>query len=225
MMQIKGTPTNKLDLKEFRHVSDLIYYDGPILSYFQDKEGESYLFSWVDCDETFNRWLIIRTDFANILHYARRDTSLHDIVVEGGVQNLYIVDIDADVNYHNLQSVKLSDLPKEYIPAADVLYNYEPQNSEQEFLKMLSTPSETDGTLQLIGKFDMLNAKTGLYRFADMYSLDTSYGYFLQSSRDSLFDLSFRDSYLIVVDRQKEQQHSHYKATDKIISVEPVYAE
>lgn len=222
MIKINGIPTNKLDLKEFRHVSDLIYFDGPILSYFQDKDGESFLFSWVDCDDTFNRWLIIHTDFANILRYLRRDITLRSIVVEGGATNLYIVDIDADVNYHNLQSVRLSDLPKEYIPVTDVLYNYEPQNSEQEFLKMLNAPSVAEGTLQLIGKFDMLNAKTGLYRFADMYSLATSYGYFLQSKLDSLLDLSFRDSYFIVVNRQKGQQQNHYKATDKIVSVELV---
>ena len=222
MTQVNGIPTKKLDLKEFRHVSDLIYYEGPILSYFQDKDGESYLFSWVDCDVTFNRWLVIHTDFANILRYMRRDITLRSIVMEGGAKNLYIVDIDADVNFHNLQSVRLSALPKEYIPATDVLYNYEPQNSEPEFLKMLKTPTTTDDTIQLIGKFDMLNAKTGLYRFADMYSLATSYGYFLQSKLDSLLDLSFRDSYLIVVNRQKGQWQSHCKATDMIVSVELV---
>ena len=222
MIKTNGISTNKLNLKEFRHVSDLIYFDGPILSYFQGKEGDSYLLSWVDCDEKYNRWLIIHTEFANILRYARREISLRSIVVEKGAKNLYIVDIDTDVNYHNLQSVKLSDLPKEYIPGTDDLYNYEPQNSEQEFLKMLNAPSVADGTLQLIGKFDMLNVKTGLYRFADMYSHAKSYGYFLQSKRNSLLDLSFRNSYLIIVNRQKEQQHN--QATDKIVYVEPVYA-
>lgn len=224
MTHVNGTPTNSLDLKGFRHVSDLIYYDGPILSYFQDVDGESYLFSWVDCDDTYNRWLIISTDFANVMMYVKREISLRSIVLSDKAKKLYLVDIDADINYHHLQCVRLSDLPQEYIPPTDALYAYEPQNSEKEFLEKLNAQGEPDGNLKLIGKFDMLNAKTGLYRFADMYSQAVSYGYFVRPQIDSLLDLSFRHSYMIVVSRQQGQQHSEHKATDKIVSVEPVYA-
>ena len=224
MTDIKGTPTNRLDLKGFRHVSDLIYYDGPILSYFQDKNGENYLFSWVDCDETYNRWLIIHTDFATVLGYIRQYFSLRSIILGKATKGLYIVDIDTEVNYHHLTKVNPEYLPTEYVPATDILYNYEPKNSEQEFLKKLKSHEEPERGLKLIGKFDLINAKTGLYRFADMYSGDTSYGYFIRPDLDSLLDLSFRNSYVIVIKRSQQHQFSEHKATDKIISVEPVYS-
>ena len=92
----------------------------------------------------------------------------------------------------------------------------------KEFLKKLNSHEEPCSGLKLIGKFDMLNAKTGLYRFADMYSGDTSDGYFIQSELDSLLDLSFRNSYVIVVRRQNDYQYGVHKATDKILSVESV---
>lgn len=225
MKEIAGNITKKLDLKNFRHVSDLIYYEGPLLSYFQDKEGESYLFSWVDCDDDFNRWLIIHTSFMNVIGYIRKELSLRKIILDADENKLFLVDIDSEVNYHHLKNVRVDDLPAEYIPATDKLYDYEPQNSEPEFLKKLKFygRKDKDGPLKLIGRFDSLNAKTGLYRFEDMYSLDTSYGYFVKPNFEGLRHVTLSSCYIVVVDRKG--QYNQHKAADKIISVEPVFSD
>lgn len=221
MKEIKGKATDCLDLKNFRHVSDLIYYEGPLLSYFQDKEGDSYLFSWVDCDKDYNRWLIIRTSFVRILQYLRRERSLRSIIMDAGHDDLYLVDIDLNIDYHHLQMVNKDILPSEYIPTIDKLYDYEPQNSEPEFLKKLESYGNIDGSLRFIGKFDVLNARTGLYRFEDIYSLDTSYGYFVDSIIDNMRNYTLGNTYIIVVDRN-EIHYSRHKAADKLVSVESV---
>lgn len=224
MKEITGTTINTLDLKNFRRVSDLIYYEGPLLSYFQDKEGESYLFSWVDCDDTYNRWLIIHTSFNNVVRYIKKELSLRSIIHETSEENLYLVDIDSEVNYHHLMNVRIGNLPDEYLPVSDKLYDYEPKNSEPEFIKKLESYGQQEGPLKFIGKFDVLNVRTGLYRFEDMYSLDTSYGHFVKNYRDDIRKYTLCNNYIIIVDREGVQRSQH-KAVDKIVSVEPVYSD
>ena len=68
MKTIKGLPTI-FNPKRLNKVSDLIYFDGPFLSHFVSERGDNYLYYWVDTDDEYNRWLIIRTDIFTIQKY------------------------------------------------------------------------------------------------------------------------------------------------------------
>jgi len=57
------------DFGKLTKVSDLIYFDGPLLSHYMSSKGENYLFYWVDVDETYNRWMVVRTDIITIQQY------------------------------------------------------------------------------------------------------------------------------------------------------------
>lgn len=80
-------------------------------------------------------------------------TSYSSIILETSEENLYLVDIDSEVNYHHLMNVRTDNLPYEYIPVPDKLYDYEPQNSEPEFIKKLESYGQHDGPLKFIGHF------------------------------------------------------------------------
>ena len=61
MKTINGFSIN-FDFSKLIKVADLIYYDGPLLSHYVSNKGENYLFYWVDVDNEYNRWVVIRTD-------------------------------------------------------------------------------------------------------------------------------------------------------------------
>lgn len=47
-----------IDFSILKHVSDSLYYDGPILSTYSDSSGNEYLVYWVDQNDKFNTWLL-----------------------------------------------------------------------------------------------------------------------------------------------------------------------
>lgn len=46
-----------MDFFNLRHVSDLMYYDGPLLSVYADEMGFEHLVFWVDQNDDYNTWL------------------------------------------------------------------------------------------------------------------------------------------------------------------------
>ena len=68
MKTINGFSIN-FDFSKLIKVADLIYYDGPLLSHYVSNKGENYLFYWVDVDNEYNRWVVIRTDIFSIQQY------------------------------------------------------------------------------------------------------------------------------------------------------------
>ena len=78
MKVTKGYNMN-FDIKNLIKVSDLIFFDGPLLSHYISQRGENYLFYWVDVDDIANRWLIIRTDIFTIQEYLDKKITLYDV--------------------------------------------------------------------------------------------------------------------------------------------------
>ena len=106
-------------------MSDLIYYDGPLLSHFVSKAGDDYLFYWVDVDEEFNRWMFFRTNTTIIQSYLDKKISLRDIILGLNERFVYIVEVDDDSNFLNTRIVSLSSLPEEYLPTQHSYYSFE----------------------------------------------------------------------------------------------------
>jgi len=124
MIQIAGLDIN-FDFGKLIKVSDLIYFDGPLLSHYTSEKGDNYLYYWVDVDDVYNRWLIIRTDIFSIQQYLDKKISLHSIVSDPNDGFVYAVDIDSNAVYHNIKVVKINDLPENYLPSFESYYDFE----------------------------------------------------------------------------------------------------
>jgi hypothetical protein len=115
----------RLDFK-FDHtlVSDLIFFDGPLLSLFENKEGDLYLYYWCDTNDTLNRWIILRVSIKSIKKYLSKKISLRDLILNPIDKFLYFVDMDNDLNYNHVNLVYPSELTLSYIPDKDSFYNF-----------------------------------------------------------------------------------------------------
>ncbi len=113
------------DFSKLIKVSDLISFDGPLLSHYMSDKGENYLFYWVEVDGYYNRWIVIRVDIFTIQKYLDKKITLHSIITNPNDGFVYIVDIDSDLKFHNNQLVLISDLPEIYTPTEDSYYNSE----------------------------------------------------------------------------------------------------
>lgn len=113
------------DFDGFVQMSDLIYYDGPLLSHFVSKTGKDYLFYWVDIDEKFNRWMFFRVTPTVIQSYLNKKLSLREIIC--GLEEGFVsfVEIDDEANFLNTKIVKISSMPEEYLPSSQSYYCFE----------------------------------------------------------------------------------------------------
>ena len=110
------------DFSKLIKVSDLIYFDGPLLSHYMGNNGENYLFFWVDADDNYNRWLVLRTDISSIQQYLDRKVNLRSLVMNPDDGFVFSVDIDDDMNYSNIKVVPIDELPEKYFPTEDSFY-------------------------------------------------------------------------------------------------------
>ena len=60
-------------LHENVKVSDLINYEGPVLSHFTNSSDEHYLYYWVDQSKVATRWLIVKVGFWDIKSYLQNE--------------------------------------------------------------------------------------------------------------------------------------------------------
>ncbi|MCR5568517.1 MAG: hypothetical protein K6G31_04500 [Paludibacteraceae bacterium] len=128
MKTIENSIPVNVDLKGMTRVVDLIYYDGPLLSQYINKNGDNYLFYWVDCDETYNRWIVVRTTGLLINKYIEKEVTLYDVITNPCDGFVYSVDVDSDVNYTNVRIVEVKALPDDYKPRKKSYYEFEPVN-------------------------------------------------------------------------------------------------
>lgn len=132
MPRIKGIRVNKHPFNDLEIVADLIYFDGPILSQFKNARGDNYLYCWSDIDERYNRWLVFRVTNQNLNFYVTGKVSLRHLILNPIDGFVYSVDIDDDFQYHNVQIVQPTHLPKTYLADEDSYYDFEPVFFDQE---------------------------------------------------------------------------------------------
>jgi hypothetical protein len=78
------TTLTALPMGGLRHVRDLIYFDGPLLSHFKHPKGDDYLYYWCDCDEQANRWMVLRVTETSILWLTSGRWTLDTVIPNGG---------------------------------------------------------------------------------------------------------------------------------------------
>lgn len=116
------------ELEEMDRLSDLIYYEGPLLSHFVNKSDDHYLFYWVENDDKYNRWLVARETEFDIREYVEKRKTLYDVLTNPCDRFVLFVDIDEDVNYTNTQMVFIEDIPPHYLPRRKSFYRFSPCN-------------------------------------------------------------------------------------------------
>jgi hypothetical protein len=96
-------------------VSDLIEFDGPILSHFNDQKSKNYIFYWVDHDKVHNRWLIWKVDSHQLYKYLRKQISLKEFLLNPNKDFIYAADIDGQLNYQSVYAIELENINASYV--------------------------------------------------------------------------------------------------------------
>ena len=126
-IEINGYPM-EFNLQKLVKCADLICFDGPLLSHYIDDTGDSYLLYWLESDENYNRWMIVRTTIQQIQNYTAKMVSLRDIILNPCDTFVFVTDIDDDIHCHNTKCVPLKSIPNEYLPDQDSFYAFQMEN-------------------------------------------------------------------------------------------------
>lgn len=104
-------------------ISDLIYFDGPILSFYIDSHNNSYLFYWVDSLDGFNRWMIIPTSIMEVNNYLNKRITLYDLITSK--LSVFISDVDNRANFEHVYLCLTADLDYLYLPERESIYDFD----------------------------------------------------------------------------------------------------
>lgn len=137
MEKINSFKIAKLPLK-LNYVTDLIQFDGPLLSLFENEYDDRYMYYWCDVDEHNNRWIIFRLDRSQLKSFILKKISLKDLILNPIDGFLYIADIDDNLHYSNIYFVQPNELPELYVPESDSYYDLDSELNEESQLIVLS---------------------------------------------------------------------------------------
>lgn len=129
MTTIKGYDI-EFEFSGFKKIADLIFFEGPLLSHYVSDKGDDYLFYWADKDDSDNRWLVLRVSLPSLQKYMAKELSLRELIDNPNDGYLYCVDVDDNLNYHDVKLVQPANLPEAYLPAPDSYYEFEPIPAE-----------------------------------------------------------------------------------------------
>lgn len=115
----------KLDTSNFVRVGDLSFYEGPLLSIFEDiNSGYLYLFDWADRDKNFNRWLIYRVSSKFLMHFLNGKISHLELFKCRPNDQIYFSDIDSNnKHFFHYGAFEIINLPSNYLPNNDNFFD------------------------------------------------------------------------------------------------------
>ncbi len=117
MISLSGMSLSSFPIADLRRTTDLIYFDGPLLSVYEHTNGEKYLYYWCDADDKVNRWMILRIDEASVLRLVNRIVPLGYVIPKGCRDDfVYFVDFATDRKPHNVVLTPVSNVPESYRP-------------------------------------------------------------------------------------------------------------
>lgn len=126
MESLTGQQLDRLPFGPLKKDADLVYFDGPLLALFRNERGDGYFYHWCDADERNNRWLIFRVDARDLNGYLSRKTPLRPLLLNPPDAFVVSADVDGEGRYHNLRMLSPQEIPADYLPAPDSLYDEEP---------------------------------------------------------------------------------------------------
>lgn len=122
MESLDGFISKDFPYKDLKKVSDLIYYEGPMLSHFSNGK-DSFLYLWVDNNDSVNRWIVIKIDDNILANYFKKRISLKYILE---TSNTYILFTDINEKLNNISNVLLpiDKIPESYLPSDESYFNF-----------------------------------------------------------------------------------------------------
>lgn len=122
MENLKGVKIKQLDFDAEKR-GDLLYHEGPLLSHFTDVSNENihYLYKWCDCNDLFNRWLIIKVNKSDLLNFLYKSVSLKNLIEAHPY--VFFIDIDNEMAHREVTIVALDDISEDYLPFEDSFYD------------------------------------------------------------------------------------------------------
>ena len=196
-------------------ISDLIYYEGPILSHFINKEGKDLLYLWIDSDSKHNRWLIFEVDRNSLINYLYKNISLRDLVSKNRKDFLLISDINENLisEFNNL--IQKENLPEIYLPKEDSYFEFSipaiyTNSLEEEYLHSLVNYSislkienKSNKYLSAVKVDNLLivlkNVKQSFTNFISInFKKDFTSEDFVNLNFDTLFSTVIKDSELLM---------------------------
>ncbi len=112
-----------------RKMGDLIYYEGPLLSHFQDstKTNEHFFYRWVDNDDEANRWLIFKASNQDLIKFFNKQFSEFDLIAKNN--SVTFLDLDDNLNKIGIYMSAFENIPNDYLPSQKAFFEisrYEP---------------------------------------------------------------------------------------------------
>lgn len=124
MNKIDGIKLDKLEFNLFKK-DDLMYYEGPLISHYIDSQRNNYLMNWVDVDLKYNRWLLYRVTFDNLINYVSKKVDLLNLILKNDLGITYLLDIDKNAKYKRIWIIESKKVPTDYLPSKNTFYDFE----------------------------------------------------------------------------------------------------
>ena len=120
-----------LDTTNFIRIGDLLYFEGPLLSLFEElNSGHLYLFDWVDKDQQSNRWLIYRVSSKHLLQFINCKISHLELFEKRPNKKVFFTDIDSTNKlFSHYGAFEIVSLPPSYYPNSDNFFEISDCNS------------------------------------------------------------------------------------------------
>lgn len=215
METINGHIINTLPIKGLKKISDLQYYDGPLLSHFVDEKDNNYLYYWVDYNTDCNRWLVWKTSINQLYGYLHGKTTLLEVILAPNKDFIYSVDLDRELNYTSVWAIELDQIPTEYLPEEESFFM---DDIPEYYQKELDVISVNNGEYLELLREDSINFKLkpssptygttiSTSDAADfLKNLSNSFGSFVEYSFFDVFKESYTDSDILNKQIKKVQK-------------------
>ena len=104
-------------------IGDFLYYEGPLLSLFKDKQNldNYYFYKWSDNSDRCNRWLVFNVSTETLRAFLYKEISLKGIILKNPF--VFFVDIDNDLIPVRFSIAANTDIPSNYMPASNSFYD------------------------------------------------------------------------------------------------------
>jgi hypothetical protein len=130
MENIQGVHIEGFSIESYRKVSDLIYFEGPLLTHFLSNKNENFLFNWVDSSDYLNRWFIFRVSQDKLVDYLSGKIPLLNFFKDPIDGFIYKIDLSEEGVVSEPMLVFSESIPQSYFPANNSFYSFTPENQE-----------------------------------------------------------------------------------------------
>jgi hypothetical protein len=205
-----------LNTDSFIRIGDLSYFEGPLLSLFEDfTNGHLYLFDWVDRDEKSNRWLIYRTSPNDLLQFMQGKLSHLELYLNRPDEEVFFSDIDSKSKlFFNHNSFQVTNLPISYLPLSE---NYFELSDCNQFEKIRSV------VVNLLSKQKSKNEYSIGYRVevlkSSIFKL-SSYNRVVRKIGSVKYEVKNIDLYNIEPPRNLSSNHLKFSGITKYVVVQ-----